>query len=141
MPRAVNQTKPYAKLQTRPSGTAMAAATTKSRVRHCQSTPLLPDTGRNEPSPVAIPLPPSLEYRILGRHSSAGANRRKRHPNQERSRSGLDVVPLPYARFNEIRFEELVVLIPPLSYSLPRGDDLCGCNHSILAPPNVKPRC
>jgi len=35
------------------------------------------------------------------------------------------VVPLPYARFNEIRFEELVGLIPPLSYSLPRGDDLC----------------
>ena len=34
-------------------------------------------------------------------------------------------VPLPYARFNEIRFEELVGLIPPLSYSLPRGDDLC----------------
>jgi hypothetical protein len=33
-------------------------------------------------------------------------------------------VPLPYARFNEIRFEELVGLIPPLSYSLPRGDDL-----------------
>ena len=32
-------------------------------------------------------------------------------------------VPLPYARSNEIRFEELVVLVPPLSYSLPRGDD------------------
>src|SRR5438067_6662054 len=36
------------------------------------------------------------------------------------------VVPLPYARSNEIRFEELVGLIPPLSYSLPRWDDLCG---------------
>jgi hypothetical protein len=36
------------------------------------------------------------------------------------------VVPLPYARFNEIRFEELVGLIPPLSYSLPRWDDLFG---------------
>ena len=34
------------------------------------------------------------------------------------------VVPLPYARSNEIRFEELVGLIPPLSYSLPRGDGL-----------------
>ena len=29
------------------------------------------------------------------------------------------------AQLTEIRFEELVGLIPPLSYSLPRGDDLC----------------
>jgi len=28
-------------------------------------------------------------------------------------------------RLAEIRFEGLVGLIPPLSYSLPRGDDLC----------------
>jgi hypothetical protein len=35
----------------------------------------------------------------------------------------LLVVPLPYARSNEIRFEELVGLIPPLSYSLPRWDN------------------
>ncbi len=39
------------------------------------------------------------------------------------------IFPLPYARFNEIRFEELVVLIPPLSYSLPRGT-----TYSIQSP-------
>ena len=41
-----------------------------------------------------------------------------------RTRSLRRGVPLPYARSNEIRFEELVGLIPPLSYSLPRWDDL-----------------
>src|SRR5579875_409412 len=40
---------------------------------------------------------------------------------QRRAPSSIVAVPLPYARSTEIRFQELVGLIPPLSYSLPRG--------------------
>src|SRR5438045_55381 len=102
MPRAVNHTKPYAKLQIKPSGTAIAAATMKSRVRHCQSTPVVLDTGGKDPSPVAIfGFPPSLLRAAVDASCLVPATEKaRRMRGLARKVLARSFVPLPYARFN-----------------------------------------